>query len=200
MAVSPHFAGTPADIVRHMSPRSSSPGAERRRVSEQRDVPEQRRSPERLRGPSPRYLREVQRPEVRDDLRTLAFFVRIYCDGQHRARHRSQHSSAAVADGVYDTHPPVLCDECSRHLRYGEARRVFCRLDPKPFCARCEVHCFKQSERDWNRGMMRYSGPRSLFHGYAREGARHFVGSVRARLPRILGGTGERWNKRWSLR
>lgn len=140
----------------------------------------------RRRGPSPRYLREVQREDVRRDLRTLAFFVRIYCDGNHRGEVRSPHDSPAVDAGVYGTEPARLCADCSQHLTYGEARRVFCSLDPKPFCAHCEVHCFKDEERTWNRTMMRYAGPRSLTRGFAREGARHFAGSVRTRVRRVL--------------
>lgn len=59
---------------------------------------------------------------------------------------------------------------------------MFCTLDPKPFCAHCDVHCFKSSERAWNRQMMRYAGPRSLLRGYALDGARHFARSVRKRV------------------
>lgn len=146
-----------------------------------------RAAADRRRGPSPRYLREVERPEVRTDIRTLAFFVRIHCDGNHRTLPRRPHSSHAVDAGVYadeglrgvQAHGvPTLCQDCSDHLAYGEARRVFCPLDPKPFCAECQIHCFIAEERAWNKQMMRYSGPRSLVHGYARDGARHFAGSV----------------------
>lgn len=140
----------------------------------------------RRRGPSPRYLREIQREDVRRDLRTLAFFVRIYCDGNHRELERIPHRSPAVDCEVYGESPAVLCADCSGHLAYGEARRVFCTVEPKPFCAHCEVHCFKDDERAWNRAMMRYAGPRSLTRGFAREGARHFAGSVRTRVRRAL--------------
>lgn len=151
-------------------------------------MPEVRRPPARRRGPSPRFLREVQREDVRRDLRTLAFFVRIYCEGNHADAARSPHRSPAVEAGVYGTDPASLCADCSGHLAYGEARRVFCTLEPKPFCAHCEVHCFKDQERTWNRTMMRYAGPRSLTRGFACEGARHFAGSVRTRVRRALRG------------
>ncbi|MFQ6483918.1 nitrous oxide-stimulated promoter family protein [Brachybacterium epidermidis] len=65
------------------------------------------------------------------------------------------------------------------------ALRVFCTLDPTPFCAHCEVRCFKAEERTWDRPMMRCAGPRSWASGFARQGARHFVGSVRARIRRL---------------
>lgn len=127
----------------------------------------------------------VQDESVRRDLRTLALFVRIYCDGNHRDRERAKHRSPAVDSGVYGDSAAMLCADCSQHLSYGEARRVFCALDPKPFCAHCEVHCFKAEERAWNRQMMRYAGPRSLTRGFARQGAQHFAGSVRTRIRRL---------------
>lgn len=138
--------------------------------------------PRARRGPSPRFLREVEHPAVQEDIRTLALFVRIYCDGNHADLARAPHTSDAQRVGVYHDSAPTLCADCSEHLAYGEARRVFCTLDPKPFCAHCEVHCFKDSERAWNRQMMRYAGPRSLLRGYALDGARHFARSVRQRV------------------
>ena len=138
--------------------------------------------PRARRGPSPRFLREVQQTAVQKDIRTLALFVQIYCDGNHADQARSPHTSDAQRAGVYRDDVPTLCADCSDHLAYGEARRVFCTLDPKPFCAHCEVHCFKSSERAWNRQMMRYAGPRSLLRGYALDGARHFARSVRKRI------------------
>lgn len=138
--------------------------------------------PRARRGPSPRFLREVEQAAVQEDIRTLALFVRIYCDGNHADLARAPHTSDAQRAGVYPDGAPTLCADCSEHLAYGEARRVFCTLDPKPFCAHCEVHCFKDSERAWNRQMMRYAGPRSLLRGYALDGARHFAGSVRKRV------------------
>lgn len=138
------------------------------------------------RAPSPRYRRRIEDARVRADLRILGLFVGVYCGGRHRDLAREPHRSPAVDADVYGRRVPVLCQDCSQHLEYGEARRVFCILDPKPFCAHCPVHCFKDSERQWNRTMMRYSGRRSLTRGFAREGARHFAGSVGIRV-RALG-------------
>lgn len=112
--------------------------------------------------------------------------MQIYCKGNHAGRALNPHASDAERAGVYGAQSPMLCEDCSRHLAYGETRRVFCTLDPKPFCAHCEIHCFKESERTWNRTMMRYSGPRSFLRGYALDGARHLVGSIRLRLRRWL--------------
>ena len=69
----------------------------------------------------------------------------------------------------------MLCEECEAHLAYAEKRRAYCPQDPKPFCAYCETHCYKSDEREWQRQMMRYSGPRSWRKGHAVDGIRHML-------------------------
>lgn len=148
--------------------------------------------------PSPRFLREVRREEVRTDIRTLADLSQIYCRGRHGDRARSLLASDAAAADVYGEHPPVLCAECAEHLRYGEARRVFCPMDPdvtggvnttgepKPFCAHCPVHCYKPDERAWSRQMMRYAGPRSVLQGHLGGGIRHATATLRTALRALV--------------
>ena len=75
----------------------------------------------------------------------------------------------------------MLCEECEAHLAYAEKRRAYCPQDPKPFCANCETHCYKPDEREWQREMMRYSGPKSWRKGHAIDGIRHVLESRRFR-------------------
>jgi hypothetical protein len=112
---------------------------------------------------------------VAKDTRTLADLIRIYCNGQHPGAAREAVKTAAAQMGVYGGKPPVLCAECEAHLAYGEKRRAFCPKDPKPFCANCDVHCYRPQEREWERQMMRYAGPRSVLHGHAVDGIRHVI-------------------------
>lgn len=112
-------------------------------------------------------------PRVAHDVRTLGDFVHIYCAGQHRDRARRPAQTQAAALGVYGRRAPVVCEECEEHLAYGEKRRAFCPKDPKPFCAHCDTHCYKPDEREWQRRMMRYSGPRSVLRGHALDAIRH---------------------------
>lgn len=128
-----------------------------------------------------RFVQKMAEEQVRKDTRTLADFVSIYCGGHHRERDRSPVVSDAAELGVYGRKPPVLCDECAEHLRYAEKRRAYCPKDPKPFCAHCDTHCYKSDERSWQQGMMRYSGPRSVWHGYAIEGVKHALEARRYR-------------------
>lgn len=120
-----------------------------------------------------RFAEKMAEEQVRKDTRTLGDFVSIYCDGNHKGRARTLFVSDAAELGVYGRKPPVLCDECAEHLRYAEKRRAYCPKDPKPFCAHCDTHCYRPEERAWQQVMMRYAGPRSVWHGYAIEGVKH---------------------------
>lgn len=120
-----------------------------------------------------RFAEKMADEQVRTDTRTLADFVSIYCDGHHKDRDRAPLESDAVELGVYGRKKLVLCEECAEHLRYAEKRRAYCPKDPKPFCAHCDTHCYKSDERTWQQGMMRYSGPRSVWRGHAIDGVKH---------------------------
>ncbi len=120
-----------------------------------------------------RFVQKMADEQVRKDTHTVGDFVSIYCDGHHRERDRVRVQSDAAELGVYGEKPPALCEECAEHLRYAEKRRAYCPRDPKPFCAHCDTHCYRSEERSWQQVMMRYAGPRSVWHGYAIEGMKH---------------------------
>jgi hypothetical protein len=121
------------------------------------------------------FVARMHDEKVRSDTRTLADFIGIWCDGHHRDRPRREIRTEGAELGIYGRKTPALCEECEAHLAYAEKRRAYCNEDPKPFCAYCPVHCYKSDEREWQREMMRYSGPRSWRKGYALEGIRHVL-------------------------
>lgn len=62
-------------------------------------------------------------------------------------------------------HGPDLCPDCTWLLSYAEARLDSCSFgECKPFCSKCEVHCYKPEMREKMRAVMRYAGPRMLLH------------------------------------
>jgi superfamily II helicase len=66
-----------------------------------------------------------------------------------------------------DHHHPeeALCDECSALQQYALTRVDKCIFGKnKPVCAECTVHCYKKDMRERVRQVMRYAGPRMLFH------------------------------------
>jgi hypothetical protein len=128
-----------------------------------------------------RFADRMSDPDARADTRLLGDFTGIYCRGVHRAAARAPLVSDGVDAGVYGRKAPVVCDECAGLLRYAEQRRAFCPKDPKPFCSNCDTHCYKPAMREHMRDVMRYSGPRSMLHGYAVQGIRHLIENRKAR-------------------
>jgi hypothetical protein len=128
-----------------------------------------------------RFAQEMADPAVAHDTKLLGDFADIYCSGEHADRERTPLISDAAQLGVYGRRVPVLCDECAEHVSYAEKRRAYCPKDPKPFCANCDTHCYRQEERVWQQEMMRYSGPKSWKRGYAVDGIRHAIESRKAR-------------------
>lgn len=58
-----------------------------------------------------------------------------------------------------------LCDECAALDAYARQRSDQCPfMETKTFCSNCKVHCYKPEMREKIRKVMRFSGPRMLFH------------------------------------
>ena len=83
--------------------------------------------------------------------KTVAAMLRIFCRAHH--------------GGGKD-----LCAACADLQAY-----VMCRLDrcpfgaEKPTCAACPIHCYKTDRREQIRAVMRYAGPRMLWHHAQRQ-------------------------------
>ena len=78
--------------------------------------------------------------------KTLGTMIDIYCRGQHES-HKG------------------LCHECKELLNYAEARLDKCLFqEGKTTCANCKVHCYKPVMRERIRYVMRYAGPRMMYH------------------------------------
>ena len=72
--------------------------------------------------------------------------IRLYC--------RKQHGSKGG-----------LCPDCQALLAYAQIRSDRCPfMEHKTFCSNCRVHCYRPEMREKIRQVMRFSGPRMLFH------------------------------------
>ncbi|HOG21547.1 MAG TPA: nitrous oxide-stimulated promoter family protein [Flexilinea sp.] len=77
---------------------------------------------------------------------TLQTMVRIYCHGNHHTK-------------------KDLCPECSELIEYAFQRIDQCpHMETKTFCSQCKTHCYRKDMREKIRQVMRYAGPRMLFH------------------------------------
>lgn len=58
-----------------------------------------------------------------------------------------------------------LCADCESLAAYAHQRLDRCPFGVnKPTCANCPVHCYQPDRREQIRKIMRYAGPRMLFH------------------------------------
>ena len=58
-----------------------------------------------------------------------------------------------------------LCPDCAALDAYALQRSDRCPfMETKTFCSNCTVHCYKLEMREKIRAVMRFSGPRMIFH------------------------------------
>lgn len=80
--------------------------------------------------------------------------IKLYCRKNHRAGYME-----AVRSGE------KMCPECLHIAEYSKMRSEKCPfMEQKTFCANCKVHCYKPDMREKIRTVMRFSGPRMLWH------------------------------------
>ena len=85
---------------------------------------------------------------------TVTLMIRLYC--------RKRHAEARAAAGVGKEE---LCPECEALATYARQRSDRCPfMEEKTFCSNCRVHCYTPEMREKIREVMRFSGPRMMFH------------------------------------
>jgi len=82
---------------------------------------------------------------LRDERQTVRRMIGLFC----RLRHTSDQ----------------LCKQCSELLEYADKRLAKCPFgNAKPTCQRCQIHCYAPEMRRRITEVMRFSGPRMIFH------------------------------------
>ena len=82
---------------------------------------------------------------IEREKKTVGQMIGLYCHAHHKGA--------------------TICDDCKALLDYAHVRLDHCRFsNHKPTCKRCPVHCYKPVMRQQMREVMRYSGPRMLWH------------------------------------
>jgi hypothetical protein len=103
--------------------------------------------------------------KMQRDLKTLALFIRIYCEKKHAEREKSlvrlkTHDIEAIA-----RRPVELCSECTKLLAHAFVKRSRCPMEPKPACKHCPSHCYHPDYRARIREVMKYSGCHMVLTG-----------------------------------
>ncbi len=59
----------------------------------------------------------------------------------------------------------TICNECKELIEYSNLKAEKCPFKAtKTFCSKCTVHCYKPAMRNKIKAVMRFSGPRMIFH------------------------------------
>ncbi len=78
--------------------------------------------------------------------KTVEKMIYIYC----RHKHKTQ---------------GILCAECKELNDYAHLRLEKCTFGKdKPTCEKCPIHCYKPAMKERVRIVMKFAGPRMLFH------------------------------------
>lgn len=87
---------------------------------------------------------DIQAKRAREK-ETVSLMIALYCRKNHGGKE--------------------FCPECAALKDYAWKRIDKCPLmETKTFCSNCKVHCYKADMRERIRAVMRFSGPRMLFH------------------------------------
>ena len=97
----------------------------------------------------------MTRNRIAEEKRTVHLMIGVYCRHYHGGK--------------------GLCEACQSLVDYCDQRLDHCKFgEDKTTCKKCPVHCYKTDMREKIREVMRYSGPRMLFH-YPLEAIRHLM-------------------------
>lgn len=87
--------------------------------------------------------------------------------------------------GVHGSPKGSLCPERAELLAYAQKRLERCPfMETKTFCSQCRVRCYAPAEQEKIREVMRYAGPRLIFHHplmCAQHGVDTVAGALRKR-------------------
>lgn len=76
---------------------------------------------------------------------TVSRMIAIYCRNHHGGK--------------------TVCSDCRSLEEYAHHRLDRCKFgEHKTTCKKCRIHCYKPAMREEIAKVMRYSGPRMLFH------------------------------------
>ena len=100
------------------------------------------------------------------DIRVMRNFIAIFCRENHQMEKKDVFpvEDARLRQSLGDEEL-VLCQDCSRLLNHGIAKRLLCPYDPKPMCKKCATHCYAPGYREKMRQVMRFSGKYMIKHG-----------------------------------
>lgn len=84
--------------------------------------------------------------KIRQEQEVAQEMIRLFCRKKHGGKE-------------------CLCPSCAELAAYVRERTRKCPfMEEKTFCSQCRVHCYSPAMRERIREVMRFSGPRMIFH------------------------------------
>ena len=75
----------------------------------------------------------------------ITYMIRYYCRKKHAHK--------------------IVCEDCQALISYAHQCIDRCPfMESKTFCSNCKVHCYQKEKQEQIRKVMRFAGPRMLFH------------------------------------
>jgi hypothetical protein len=99
------------------------------------------------------------------DLRTLAWFIRIYCNNKHPEAPRGPIQLRDFDLAKLGVDELEICGSCAKLLAHAFVKRAHCPFHPKPACKHCQSHCYQPLYREQIRDVMRFSGKKLVLSG-----------------------------------
>ena len=139
----------------------------------------------------PRLTADALKRKREREQEIVSQMIALYCKGNHSACRSAplreqdgdiqQVREGAAPRGRGSGERRDLCPECAELEAYARTRSERCPfMEEKTFCSNCTVHCYRPGMRERIRAVMRYAGPRMLFHHPAMA-IRHMIESQRER-------------------
>lgn len=95
------------------------------------------------------------------ELRTVSQMIAIYCAGNHA---HDEHGDRTERTERAECGEP-LCAACKELDEYAALRTRKCRrMENKISCELCQNHCYAPEMQERIREVMRYAGPRMIWH------------------------------------
>lgn len=92
-------------------------------------------------------MKKISQEKYSSETKTVNLMIDLYCHKKHK------------------TKKGQTCKDCQELKDYCAYRLSLCPWgDKKPFCSNCTIHCYNKEHRERIREVMRFSGPRMLFH------------------------------------
>lgn len=104
-------------------------------------------------------------PAVRKDLKTLALFIRVYCQHKHTDQPRAKVELKNFDIPAIAGRDLQLCETCTKLLTHAWVKRSMCPMEPKPACKHCPNHCYHPTYRQMIREVMKFSGRKMVLSG-----------------------------------